>query len=192
MNKLRITILLILSAFTMMLAGQNYEVSKQGSKISVKGTSTVHDWDMNLADFRSGFILITDGKQVNGINNVSFSCKVTDLKSESSMMNRKTYDALNSKQFSEISFNGASTEGFSMQGEKISGNVKGKLSIAGVARDVTFPFTGTYRNNQISVTGSVPVSLKDFNIDPPTAMLGSLKTGDKITVSFSLNYIPGR
>jgi hypothetical protein len=40
--------------------------------------------------------------------------------------------------------------------------------------------------NRIQIKGSKKVKMTDFNISPPTAMLGTLKTGDEVTISFTL------
>ena len=66
-------------------------------------------------------------------------------------------------------------------------NCTGKLTIAGVTRDaqvtaVCKPGPG----NTLTVTGSQKISMKDFSIDPPTFMLGTIKTGNDITLSFNL------
>ncbi len=41
-------------------------------------------------------------------------------------------------------------------------------------------------DNTITVTGTQKISMKDFAIDPPTFMLGTIKTGNDITLSFTI------
>jgi hypothetical protein len=41
-------------------------------------------------------------------------------------------------------------------------------------------------DGSIAVRGSVPLFMSDFGIEPPTAMLGMLKTADQVTVKFEL------
>ena len=41
-------------------------------------------------------------------------------------------------------------------------------------------------DNTVTVTGTEKISMKDFSIDPPTFMLGTIKTGNDITLSFNL------
>jgi hypothetical protein len=44
---------------------------------------------------------------------------------------------------------------------------------------------GTYQ-----ATGSLPLLMSDFGIDPPTAMFGLIKVHDQITVRFKLIATP--
>ena len=64
----------------------------------------------------------------------------------------------------------------------------GKLKIAGTEREI--PVTATYSkesgSQKISFTGSVSIKMTDFNISPPTAMFGTLKTGDEITIKYEI------
>lgn len=182
--------LLITISFAAFSQGQVLEASKADSKIVISGTSTIHDWDMNLTDFRSNFRLVPgDNNEVTEISDVVFSCRVKNLDSENSLMNKKTYEALRADESPEIKFVGSSVTGLVSEGENISGTAKGKLTIAGVTNEVSFPFTGTYKDGKLTIDGSAATTLHSFNIDPPTAMLGSLKTGDNIKISFNLNYI---
>jgi hypothetical protein len=38
------------------------------------------------------------------------------------------------------------------------------------------------------VKGTKQINMTDFNIKPPTAMMGTLKTANEVTVSFDLNF----
>lgn len=108
-------------------------------------------------------------------------------------MDRKTYAALNADTYPEIKFNSLTANGIKTVNSKFSGNLTGNLLIAGISRAVAVPFTGLVTNkagkNEISVSGSVELEMSDFKISPPTAIMGTLKTGNKIVLSFSLNYM---
>jgi polyisoprenoid-binding protein YceI len=65
----------------------------------------------------------------------------------------------------------------------------GKLTIAGVTRDEDIvALCKPNADNTIIVTGSKAISMKDFNMEPPTFMLGTIKTGNDIMLTFTLIF----
>jgi polyisoprenoid-binding protein YceI len=142
----------------------------------------VMDCDVNLT---------LNGSGVQDIHEIKFSGKAKELKSESNLMDKKAYAALRSDKFPEIKFIKTSLTGLLSENNKFSGKLAGDLSVAGETRRVNFPFTGTMGSNRtIDINGEIELKMSDFKIDPPTAMLGTLKTGDAISVSFTLRLVP--
>ena len=45
-------------------------------------------------------------------------------------------------------------------------------------------------DGQFRLTGSLPLLMTDFGIDPPKAMPGTLKTGDRVVVHFDVVVAP--
>jgi polyisoprenoid-binding protein YceI len=122
---------------------------------------------------------------------VNFSVPAEGLKSKNSLMDKKTYSALKSDKHNRISFALNSVNGLSANGNSLSGTAQGTLSIAGKTQTVSFPFSGEIQNdNTISVTGKEKINMKDFNISPPTALMGTMKTGEEVTVHFNVNFQP--
>ena len=189
-NTNKILLLLVLTGFSLLSEGQIFELSKTGTNVVIKGTSSLHDWEMNLKAFNSDFRLNQEGSLIKGFENVTFSCKATDIKSESSLMDKKAYDALKADDFPEIKFSGISSTGLVADGKKFTGTIRGKLNVAGETQEVTIPFNGAFSDNKtIDIVASTDLAMSSFNITPPTAMLGALKTGDKISVSLSLQFV---
>jgi len=188
-EKIKYLIILALTALPLTASGQNYELSKNGTTIIIKGTSSLHNWEMDVRAYNSEIQVDHEGSTA-GIYNVSFVCRATDLKSESNLMDKKAYDALKAKDFPEIKFESTSKTEIVINDNKFSGNLNGRLIIAGKTETVTIPFSGSVDgNNAISISAETDLLMSRFNIAPPTAMLGTLKTGDKISISLSLQYV---
>lgn len=185
---INITLVLFLSVLQVSALAQAYELTPAGSKAVITGTSSIHDWEMDLTRFNSGFQVNMEGNILKGINNVTFSGMAKDLKSNSSIMDKKAYDALKSDKFPEIRFSGSSITGLVSEGNTIKGTLNGRLSLAGQTRDVTVPFTGTVNGSSINIKSTAELTFSEFGMEPPTAMLGTLKTGDKVKVNFNLQY----
>jgi polyisoprenoid-binding protein YceI len=102
-------------------------------------------------------------------------------------MDKKIQDALKSDKHPEVRFTINNTRDVTVKDNKFAGTINGTLYIAGVSRTENIPFTGQLiSGNRIQIKGSKKVKMTDFKISPPTAMLGALKTGDEVTVSFTL------
>lgn len=188
-ERLKIIMLLLFAGLTMITEAQTFVLTPSGNKVEVKGTSSLHDWKMELTKVNSGFQLVKEGVSVKSIDNASFSCNAKDLKSESSLMDKKAWDALKADKQPEIKFTSGPISGIVTNGDQITGKAKGQLTVAGQTREVTFPFSGKISGNSVKIDATADLAMSNFNITPPTAMLGSLKTGDKITVSVSLQYV---
>ena len=154
--------------------------------MSVHGTSTIHDWTSEVTDIKGSASLdVADGKLI-GISALSIKVKVEGIESSKGrIMDNKTYKALESKDHPYIKFNLAVAK-ITPKGDKLNIVANGPLTIAGSTKTVQIAAIGTYQGGSLHFSGSKDLKMTDFGIDPPTAMLGTLKTGDDITIDFSL------
>ena len=186
------TLSLLLACTTTHSEKQPFELSKDSAFVMVSGTAPMHDWKMHLKTFDCNADFIMKDSEVKGIDEVTFSCKVTDLTSDDPLMDNKAYSALKSGIFPEIKFNMTSPMKLSPGNNKFSDKLNGDLYIAGKLIAVSIPLNGTLDNKNgavmIDISGETELKMSDFDITPPSFMMGMLKTGDKVTVSFSLQY----
>lgn len=148
-------------------------ISEKSSAITVDGTSTLHDWTMSTSS--STFSGTVSG---NTITNVKFSVPVANLKStKGKMMDNKAYKALKSEKAPNITFTASSIN-------IGSGNATGKLTIAGVTKNSTFPITVTKKGNVYTITGTENVKMSDFGMEKPGFM--GVKTGDDVKIKVTI------
>src|SRR4030042_3303319 len=176
-----LSLFLIISAETM--SQTSYILNPENSKMTIMGTSSLHDWQMDVKEIDCSTTLITDGKSIRGIHDTQFSCSVTSIVSEYKLMDKKTYEALKAEEFSNIFFKMISGKIISMTGNEFSGTATGYLSVAGQTKEINVPFSGNILNNgQVKMDGKVDLKMSEFKVDPPTALMGTLKTGDEISI----------
>lgn len=97
-------------------------------------------------------------------------------------MDGKAYDAVKSDKFPNIQFKAGK---LNIQGNRITG--KGELSIAGEKRPIDLNAEIKNRNgSEMQIVGEVPLKMTDFGITPPTAMFGTLKTGDDLVIKYDI------
>ncbi len=182
------TLVAAIAGTTNLLAQQTYHLAEANSSVTVTGTSTLHDWEMTAKSVTANMTVDKNGSSINKISNVYFAAKSDNIVGESSIMNGKAQDALKAEKYPMITFRMESVNSLVSNGGKLTGSLTGDVTIAGVSRNISLPFEGTVAGNTIKVTGSKSLKMSDFNVTPPTAMLGTLKTGDEIKINFKLEF----
>ncbi|PIQ61728.1 MAG: hypothetical protein COV99_08590 [Bacteroidetes bacterium CG12_big_fil_rev_8_21_14_0_65_60_17] len=156
------------------------------TRMWVTGTSTIHDWECKVASV-DGSLTAQIGGQLSAISATTVAVKVDDMDCDSGKMNKKLRSALNDDNRTPvISFIMDSADMINSTTEMLSATITGQLTLAGVTRAVEFPVAGTRTGNTMTFTGSVPVRMTEYGVDPPKAMLGTLKTGDDVVVHFEV------
>ena len=168
------------------LAQPTYNSIKPRSTVTIKGTSNIHDWEMEVQDFSCSIMLLPEPETLL-IQAASFNAKAGSIKNQSSIMNNKTHDALMTDRYPDITFQASAKEVLRINQGSFQGSLTGTLRIAGEANRITLPFTGEILSGaEVLISGSEELRMSDFGIRPPTAILGTLKTGDEVTVDFRM------
>ncbi|MCG6188805.1 YceI family protein [Maribellus maritimus] len=182
---LLLSVLIFSLANTLSFGQQQFKVIPSESKLVVSGTSSVHDWEIEAEEFSCNATISFNENSITEISNVNFTCPVESLRSNNKIMNNKTQKALNSDKSPEINFRLENSVAANL--DKNSYELKGLLTINGTDKEVGLKFTyDRATQNRIKIEGEVPLKMSDFKIDPPTAMMGALKTADEIKVTYNI------
>ncbi len=190
-NRLTIIGLVILVASANIYAQEVYQLVPSKSSLTIKGTSSLHDWSMEAENLTCKLTTDVENMNVQRISGVNFSCNVDQIVSnESGIMDSKAHDALKANKYPSISFKFLSQNALDGANQQFKGTISGNLTIAGKTKTISIPFNGSLLpNGNIQVKGTVPVKMSDFDIDPPTAFFGTLKTGDVVNLQYSFEFI---
>jgi polyisoprenoid-binding protein YceI len=156
--------------------------------MTLAGTSTLHNWTMTAHAFTgTATVSLSSSNQLTAVSAFSLQLPVQNLKSESDGMNSNAYEALKSDKNKDIWFKLTSATVTSSGGSKYRIAALGNLTIAGVTKAITLNTTAQVNaNGSISCSGSVPILLSNFGIERPSFMLGTMKVGDKMTLTYNL------
>jgi polyisoprenoid-binding protein YceI len=190
---------LLSSAFLIMmgsasLAAQDlYEVNtvNKTTSITVSGTSNIHDWNMTspalVCNAQMTFDNAASIAKLN-VTQLEFSVAVKTLKSGKEKMDDKTYTALKANKYNTITFKLISA--MAVQYKKDAFNIlsSGTLTIAGVTRQIDLNVACQVKpDGGIICVGSKKLKMTDYNVDPPTALFGTIASANDITISFVLD-----
>lgn len=185
----------ILIIFHALCYGQHVRYAVTDStKMTVSGTSTLHDWTSKVTIVK-GFVELDEKFAKNGkvkqgeiIELVSLEIPVKSIISpRGATMDKKTYDALKSEEHPNITFKLENNQVTSVNGEKFMLNANGRLTIAGVSKVVQFPVEGRLISDQrMGFTGAYKLNMKEYEMEPPSAMFGQIVTGEEVEIKFDL------
>lgn len=169
--------------------GQQFKYhTKDDLNLVISGTSTLHDWEMkgSKGEVNGTFTFSAVG-QIIALNSLSFSTPSESIKSEHSAMDKNAYKALKSDKNPVITYTLVSATVSPVNATDFAVKCIGKLTIAGVTRDADLVVTCKLNaDKSISVSGSKKISMKEFNMEPPTFMMGTIKTGNDVVLKLNL------
>jgi polyisoprenoid-binding protein YceI len=159
--------------------------------MKLTGTSTVHDWEMDAkkATGEAQFVFKTETNgELQSVESLTFALAVKDLQSDSNGLDKNAYKALKADEYKNILYK-LSSSTLSSENEGYLLKTKGKLTIAGVTNDIVMDIhLVVNKNGAITSKGSYKMNMTDYKVDPPSYLLGTIKTGDAITLDFEVVY----
>ncbi|WP_367391247.1 YceI family protein [Lewinella sp. LCG006] len=171
------------------MSGQSYRLTK--SDFSISGTSNLHDWESAVTKVSwRGTFSFSDGV-LSELSDVKVNIPVDGITStKGRIMDGKTHTALKAEEHPNIVFTLTSAN-ITNNSNKSTVAAKGKLTVAGVTKTINLQVLFTpLADGQCQVTGTYPMKMTDYGIEPPTALLGTLTTGDDVTIKFNLTLSP--
>ncbi|MCB9291188.1 MAG: YceI family protein [Lewinellaceae bacterium] len=156
-------------------------------KMTVSGTSTLHDWESDVTKLEASGNLDFSNAQLTDIQSLKVTIPAKGIVSpKGRIMDNKTYDALKADKYPDITFR---LDRATVNGQKIQ--AYGKLCIAGKYQTVSLDATSkTDKAGNITFSGSKTIKMTDFGMEPPTALMGTIKTGDEVTIQYELALSP--
>lgn len=182
-NTKNLTFILGFIALSFTLGAQTNFKQADGSYITIAGTSTLHEWTMTSlqAGVQASFQMDEKGTPTQ-LKSLSVSVPSESLKSAHKAMDKNAYSALKVEKHKNIGFTLSSA---SSQNDLF--RCVGNLSISGVTKPITIDATCKQKEASIRCTGSKAIKMSDFQVEAPSFMFGSVKTGDEITISFNID-----
>lgn len=159
------------------------------SSFVVKGTSSMHDWEM-ISQSCVGKLRYSNGTGSIDLESINIKVEVTTLKSGKKVMDKKCYNALKYEDHPVITYTLKAIKSIDKKNSSMHrATLSGTLNIAGVKKQVDIEVIIFLDGEKLNIEGSTPLKMSDFNVEPPTALLGTLKTGNDIIIFFNLNFI---
>jgi polyisoprenoid-binding protein YceI len=188
-----LTTICIMGFSSLLKAQTTYKLNEsKDMDMKLSGTSTLHKWTMEAKTFSGGadfnFKSGNPGELIS-VKALTFSLEVANLKGSESGLNKNAYKALKAKEYKDIDYKLLSATISPVKNNKFLIKAHGNLTIAGVTKEIDMDVECIVNEDKtITCTGSEKLNMTDYAVKPPTFMLGAMKTGDAITLDFTLVY----
>lgn len=169
--------------------GQDSKVVLAESKLAVNGTSNVHDWTIEAKAMSGKASVTLDAGDLKAIKSLDFSVEVEQLKSGKSGMDKNTFKALKSTSHKNITFKLVKVVKITtISDNNYTVETQGDLTIAGVTKRINQSFTTKLIAKKMVFTGKQKIDMTVYGVEPPKALMGTIKTGKDVTVDFKVTY----
>lgn len=154
------------------------------SKLSLNGDSSLRKYSSTAQALQ----LSGGGKAVaNSVlpftpTEVSMRLQVKDLKSGDGTLDDHMYEAMQAEKFQTIEMK---LDQFELKDSE-SATAAGSLTVAGVTRPVVLQLSLSQDGEKIIIRGTKNLLMTDFGIQPPTMMMGTIKTKNEIEINFNV------
>lgn len=181
--KLLALIISVLGITSMATAQRNYTLDTK-STFSVSGTSTLHDWEMKSSSATGTANLTIENSKLTDISSLSVNLLAESIKSEKKSMDKVAYETLKTDKNKNIKYVLKSAE----KVNETTWELTGTYTIAGVSKVLKTTVKTTVTKDGLNMQGTNKITFTDFGMKSPTAMLGTIKTGQDLTLKFNLNF----
>lgn len=193
--------LMALTAMTLAIgastaAAQGMQMTiRPDSKLSLAGSSNVHDWTCKSGAFvanvevDAGFMTRPLTQVAQPISKVSVTIPVRTLKCGHAKMDANMYKALSEEKYPAIQYtlDSYTIDRATATADTFIANTVGDLTVAGQTIKVSIPIKAErLLGGAVRGEGTVNLKMTDFGIKPPVALLGTLRTRDAISISFQV------
>lgn len=186
----KLTLLLLINVLLFAsnsVVAQTLKLNPKSSTITISGTTNVHDWKSKVTQMK-GDLTVNSSKKIQSL---SVDIPVVSIKSEEKekLMDKKTYEAFNSDKNPTISFHLTEVNSMQISGDNITATITGNLTMAGFTKKIVLKTTG--KNTKPGVyqfKGSTALKMSEFKMKAPTALMGVMKVGDGVTLSFDVSF----
>ncbi|MBP7398236.1 MAG: YceI family protein [Chitinophagales bacterium] len=161
-----------------------------GSTMKISGGSNAHDWSEEVKTMSGSASIDTDRKTKFTLAQLTFKADVKSIKStKGSVMDDKTHEALNADKYPYITFDLVEVKSVSVVAGGFWITTQGNLSMNGVKKLIDLDVKAIMNSNgTISFEGNKSFNMSLYGIDPPTAMMGTMKVKDPVRIDFKVTY----
>ncbi len=191
MKKLKILLVMAIPLICAWTAADDTYMLSSGYAVSIHGTSNLHDWNETVGTVSGAGTVSQNSDGSFNLDAINITMEVHSIKStEGSAMNNNTYKALKADADPEITIKLVGPiRSIKAKAGETTVPAKANLTIAGVTKSIDMQVKVSMPGQgKLLFEGAQSIKMTDYGINPPTALFGTLKTGNEITISFKTTF----
>lgn len=192
-------ILLVLIFFSTKVTGQQqakHEVSITSSTFTIYGTTNVNAFECELAQNIPHKPIVVYSKSTDhdiNFDGLTMAYPIKDFDCGLEAMSDDLKLTLKSKEFPELylTINSIHIKQESQEIEKLKVISSVTIKIAGISRTTTIEegMVINHSEDALTLSGKQQMTMKDFNIEPPTKFFGMVKVNNDLSVGFTIDML---
>jgi polyisoprenoid-binding protein YceI len=153
--------------------------------MSVNGTSSMHDWESQVEKLECKTSYKIEDNILVDIKETVIKIPVQSIRSsKGKMMDGKTYDAFSSEKHPYIVFTLSSKK---INVSNLTAELKGTLAMAGTTKQIDLLVSyKVLPGGDLQINGSKQIKMTEYEMEPPTAMMGAIKVGNEVIINFDI------
>ncbi len=167
------------------------------STMTIEGGSNLRDWSADVPEMESSFVITgfsgTDLKHLKPehFHTLELRIPVRSIDTGNRGFTRNIHKYLLMDQHPRITYRLQRVESISMDGARAVIRSTGTITAAGRDHTVNMRTHATMnKDGSIRFAGEQPLLMSDFGIEPPTALMGTVKAHDAIRIVYEVSYSP--
>ena len=164
-------------------------------QFKIDGDSNVRSWDADITEAEGTIIFSAiEDFTLGSLNSELFksmnlTIPVSGIESDSGRLTSNMHGYLKRDDHPTITFNLTEVTSIELDGDKATITANGVINAAGVDQDITMIVdTVVNENGSVTFSGTQNLLMTDFNIDPPTAVMGTIRSRDEIVIYYSVTF----
>jgi len=192
---------LISTIFLMMFLGgsllaQNVTLNIQGQpQMHIDGEANVRSWDAAVEQVE-GTLVMAEVEEMTLENltadlfkEMTLTIPVESIQSGSGGLTKNIHKYLHADDHPTITFTLNEVTDISVEGDSAMITASGVINANGVDSDVTMQVTASMNaDGSINFQGEQELLMTSFDIDPPTAIFGTVRARDEMIISYNVNF----
>lgn len=174
-------------------AQSTYAFDQENSSIHMYGSSNYADWDTSVG-INDAEITVGELNELSAeiIQDLSFNMPVTEIDGDDERLNENIYYYLEQEEHPYITFELIEVlEIGERENNSFDITAVGEIEAAGVADQIELTAQANLQaDDSIRIQGEHELLMTDFDIEPPTAMMGAIVAEDWVRVEFDVTLIP--
>jgi hypothetical protein len=182
-----------------LLFGQITFTPDPDSKLWIEGRSNVNQFSCEAVNYQGEAVLLNQAPdefdmQAEEQVKLQLQIPVRSFECGRSRMNRDLYNALRSEEFLYIEFEFSNARNITENGDVPNSyilEITGILTVAGTSRAIDFKADGyILEDGRLRAVGKKAILMTDYDVEPPTGLLGLVRAENELTVHFDLYASP--
>lgn len=168
---------------------------QEDAQMRIDGDSNVRSWGADVKDVNGNLVLAEvdeltlENLSADLFKELTLTIPVESLDSGSRGLTNNMKKYLKGDDYPEITFTLSDVTNIQLQGESAIITADGVINAAGVDNNVTMEVTASLNSDgSMNFRGEKEILMTDFNIDPPTAVLGTVKSDNEVLITFNVNF----